>query len=243
MNCSALRAFLVVFSFLFIGCSANKTSPVSVDVVKRAFQQHFPDQTVLGVSQTPLPGIYEVVVKGRKIVYVDQTAEYLILGNLIDIKNKVNLTEKKEKELAHVDWKTLPLEWAIKEVRGNGKRQLAVFTDPDCPYCKRLERDSLSGLTDITIYTFLYPLNQLHPDALHKSKQIWCAKDRLAAWAAFMRDDKSLTGPANCKNPLEKIQKLGSELGIIATPALIFSNGDIETGAWPRNLLEERLQK
>ena len=129
MNCSALRAFLVVFSFLFIGCSANKTSPVSVDVVKRAFQQHFPDQTVLGVSQTPLPGIYEVVVKGRKIVYVDQTAEYLILGNLIDIKNKVNLTEKKEKELAHVDWKLYDAAFLFLDNDKSGDHATEIITE------------------------------------------------------------------------------------------------------------------
>lgn len=243
MKSTALRCAWIGFSLLAAACSANESNTTTMDSVKGAFQQRFPEQTVLSVTKSPLTGIYEIVVKGNKVVYVDQKVDYLFFGNLIDVKNKTNLTEKKEKELSRVDWKSLPLDLAIKEVRGKGTRQLAVFTDPDCPYCKRLEQDSLKGITDVTIYTFLYPLTQLHPDALHKSKQIWCAKDRLAAWTGYMQDGKPLTGIDNCDTPLEKIRQLGNDLGITGTPALIFSDGQIEAGALPREILEKRLNK
>ena len=212
-------------------CNANATS-TGTEQVQKAFSTRFPNRQVLSVSETPVKGIFEVVVKGKQIVYTDASAKYLFVGDLIDAEAKASLTEKKMAELNHVDFNKLPLQYAIKEVRGNGARKLAVFTDPDCPYCKQLERESLPGINNVTIYTFLYPLAQLHPDAPRKARQIWCAKGRLKTWTAFMRDGQPLTGTDKCDtSALDKVEALGDELGITGTPGLLFANGRLVPGA------------
>lgn len=222
-------------------CNANATT-TDTEQVKQAFTSRFPNREVLSVSTTPLQGIYEVVVKGKQIVYTDASAKYLFVGDLIDADAKASLTERKMTELNRVDFNKLPLKYAIKEVRGNGARKLAVFTDPDCPYCKQLERESLPDITNVTIYTFLYPLAQLHPDAPHKARQIWCAKDRLQTWTAFMRDGQELTGTDKCDTTtLDKIAALGDQLGITGTPGLIFANGQLVPGAIAKDDIEKLL--
>jgi len=212
-------------------CKAN-ASPADVEQAKQAFTTRFPNREVLSISETPVKGIYEVVVKGKQIVYTDIAAKYLFVGDLIDTEAKASLTEKRMSELNAVDFDKLPFQYAIKEVRGDGSRKLAVFTDPDCPYCKQLERESLPGVNNVTIYTFLYPLAQLHPDAPRKARQIWCSKNREATWTAFMRDGKALTGTDKCDtSALDKIEALGDQLGITGTPGLIFANGRMVPGA------------
>ncbi|OLZ79015.1 Probable thiol:disulfide interchange protein DsbC precursor [Chromobacterium violaceum] len=213
----------------------------NVEDVKKAFLNHFPGKQVKSVSATPVKGIYELVVDGRQVVYVNSDASYLFVGDLIDAKNKESLTERKMAELSKVDFNALPFQYAFKDVRGKGERKMAVFTDPDCPFCKKLERESLKDIDNVTIYTFLYPLTQLHPDAMRKSKQIWCSSDKAAAWTAFMRDGKPLSGPDNCDTPLDKIQALGEKMGITGTPALVFANGRMVPGAIDGGDIEQLL--
>jgi len=234
--CLALAGLLPAL----MSCSANADN-ASLAAVKKTFHERFSDREILDVRATPLKGIYEVDVQGNQVVYVDSKVNYIFVGDLIDIGTGKSLTEQRQSELSQVAWNTLPLQHAIKEVRGNGARQLAVFTDPDCPFCKKLERESLEGVNNVTIYTFLYPLSQLHPDAMHKAKQIWCAPDRLATWIGFMHDGKALTGPDTCATPLDDIQALGQKLGINGTPALVFANGRMISGAIPKEQLESAL--
>ena len=116
-----------------------------------------------------------------------------------------------------------------------------VFSDPDCPFCKKLERESLSQLDNVTVYTFLYPLAQLHPDAPRKSRQIWCSGDRTASWLGFMRQGKALSGNDKCATPLAEVAALGERLGISGTPALVFPNGELVAGAIPLAEIERHL--
>ncbi len=237
---------LVLAGLLFpmVACSANNPGETeSLDSVKNAFQSRFTDRKVVSVSKTPVKGIYEIVLKGNQVIYSDPKVEHLFIGDLIDVKKNQSLTEKKQRELSKVDWNTLPLDLAVKEVRGNGQRKLVVFSDPDCPYCKKLEREGLNGVTNVTIYTFLYPLTELHPDAARKSQQIWCAKDRTAAWLGWMRDGKALTGPTDCATPLDRVGALGEKMGITGTPALIFPSGEMVPGAIDREQIEEGLNR
>lgn len=243
MKKTLLRLALAGVIPALISCSANADNAAGggTAAVKKAFQQRFSDRKVLAVRTTPVKGIFEVDVQGNQVVYVDQKVDYIFVGDLVDVKNGKSLTEQRQAELSHVAWKRLPLTDAIKEVRGNGARKLAVFTDPDCPFCKRLERESLDGVTNVTIYTFLFPITQLHPDALHKARQIWCSADRQKTWTAFMRDGQELTGPDNCDTPIERNLALGEKLGIEGTPALIFANGRLVSGAIPKEQLEQAL--
>lgn len=229
---------LALASFSLLACTAQAAD--DSDAVKKAFAKQFPERKVLSVAPTSMKGVYEVVMPGRQIVYTDARAEHLLVGELIDVKKRESLTEKRMSQLSKVDWKQLPLEQAIKEVRGQGRRQLAVFSDPDCPFCKKLEA-TLAQLDDVTIYTFLFPLAELHPDAARKSAQIWCANDRAEAWTQFMRKGIAPQGAGDCDTPIAKLQTLGQQLGISGTPALIFPNGQLVPGAIGKEDIEKLL--
>ena len=141
---------------------------------------------------------------------------------------------------ARIDFASLPLERAIKTVHGNGKRQLAVFSDPDCPYCQKLERETLNRMDDVTIYTFLFPLDR-HNDAARKSRLIWCAPDRALAWNNWMQD-RQLPPPGICVPPLTANLKLGKKLGVSVTPTLVLPQGEFLLGAVDAETLEQKLK-
>ncbi|GBG15607.1 thiol:disulfide interchange protein DsbC [Novimethylophilus kurashikiensis] len=209
--------------------------------IRKAIQTAYPKVKVDSVAKTPYPGLYEVFLEGQ-IVYTDENFSFFIAeGRLIDTKTKKDLTSSRMEDLTRVDFKSLPLDQAIKVVRGNGSRKVVVFSDPDCPYCKKLEVQELAPLTDVTIYTFLYPLEGLHPDAGNKAKAIWCSADRTKAWNDWMfkgQIDKSNT---SCDTPLEKNAELGRKLGVSSTPTLIFADGRRMLGAYPSKDIEKAL--
>ena len=150
--------------------------------LRKAIESAYPKMSVESVVKTPYAGLYEVYMNGQ-IVYTDEKFSFLIAeGHLVDSKTKKDVTTDRLADLSKIDFASLPLEQAIKVVKGNGSRKMAVFSDPDCPFCKRLEQNELSNITDVTIYTFLMPLDQLHPDAANKAKAIWCSADRAKSW-------------------------------------------------------------
>lgn len=155
-----------VLSSLSVAAMADEAS------LKKAVEAAYPKFKVESVSKTPYPGLYEVFMAGQ-IIYTDEKMSFLIAeGRLVDPKSKKDLTAERMDELTKIDFAKLPLDQAIKVVKGNGSRKLVVFSDVDCPYCKRLEQNELSNITDVTVYTYLYPIVQLHPDAAAKSKEI-----------------------------------------------------------------------
>jgi thiol:disulfide interchange protein DsbC len=180
------------------------------------------------ISKAPLPGLYEIRVNGTDIFYTDAEANYLIQGNLIDLRQRRNLTEERLEKLTAVSFDALPLKDAFTVVRGNGKRKLAVFEDPNCGYCKRFERD-LEKVNNVTVYTFLYPI--LSPDSTEKSKHIWCAKDKAKAWQDWMVREQ-LPAAANCDSAaITRNVELGRKHKITGTPTLIFADGSRVPGA------------
>ena len=178
--------------------------------VKKSLQAKFPEVPIEKVTKTPYAGLYEVVA-GSDVFYADEKGDYLFVGNVIDAKTRQNLTEERIREVTAIAFDSLPLDLAVKTVRGNGKRKVAVFSDPDCPFCKRLERD-LINITDVTIYTFLYPIESLHPDAAEKAKAVWCAPDRSKAWLDLMLKDVQPPA-AKCEAPLDRVAELRPHLG------------------------------
>jgi len=198
---------------------------------------------VASVCRMPF-GLYEVAVDGE-IIYVDERVNFLIAGNAFDMRTQENLTSARREELLRVDFKALPFDLAVKTVRGNGTRVLAVFEDPNCPYCKRFEKD-IATLTNTTIYTFLYPIlsrDQANADDSYpKSKAIWCAPDRSVAWSDLMLQGKHLVPAADsCEHPLDKILALGQKMHITGTPTLIFTDGRRAPGAVPLDRVEKMM--
>jgi len=209
--------------------------------VKKAVEGAYPKFKVDKVTKTPYAGLYEVFMAGQ-IIYTDEKLTFLIAeGRLVDPKTKKDITGERLEELTKIDFNSLPLDQAIKVAKGNGSRKLVVFSDVDCPYCKRLERNELANITDVTVYTFLYPIEQLHPDAANKSKLIWCANNRVKAWEDWILRDQLPSSAGNCEVPLEKVGQLAKKAGVSSTPTLIFADGKRMLGAQPYKEIERML--
>ena len=182
---------------------------------------------VRSVAASPVSGLYEVLV-GNEIFYTDTSGKYLIQGEIIELASGKNLTELRQADLNRIKWADLSQVNAIKTVRGNGSRQLAVFSDPNCGYCKRLEK-SLQQLDNVTVYTYLIPI--LSPDSAQKSKQIWCSSDPYKTYIDWMINGISPSGKSDCTTPLDKNMAFAKTYGITGTPTLFFTDGSRFPGA------------
>ena len=205
-------------------------------IIKRTLEGRLGGVKVDAVAKTPYLGLYEVRMDSE-ILYTDEKMNYIFSGNIIDAKNMQNLTEKRLRDLSSIKWDTLPLDTAVKTVRGNGKRLLAVFSDPNCPYCKRFEKD-LAKVSDVTVYTFLYPI--LSQDSTDKSKAVWCSADKSRAWTDLMLSG-TVPGAARCDTPIERTLEFGRKHRVNGTPTLFFANGERVAGAVPQDQLEKLL--
>ena len=190
------------------------------------------------VSKTPMNGLYELRVNDSDIFYTDAEGNFLIQGNLIDTRAKRNLTEERVEKLSAIDFDALPLKDAFTQVRGNGKRKLAVFEDPNCGYCKRFERD-LQKVNDVTIHTFLIPI--LSADSVEKSKNIWCAKDKNKAWLDWMVRDQPAAKASCDTSALDRNLAFSKKYKITGTPTVFFADGSRVPGAISAQQIENQL--
>ena len=215
------------------------TAQANESVIRKALLQQFPNAQISSVQQTPYSGLFEVYLDGQ-VVYIDAKGLYVITGDVIDLKNRRNLTQARLNQLQAVNWASLPLNNAIKTVKGNGVRKLVVFSDVDCPYCRKFEGE-LDKVDNITIYTFLYPIEGLHPRAVQASKQIWCAPDRNKAWEEYTTKNVLPSNDGKCDNPVDETIALGNKLKVSGTPTLIFADGQRVPGMVPAAQLEKLL--
>jgi len=206
--------------------------------LRKAIDATYPKMQVGSIVKTPYSGLYEVYMNGQ-IIYTDDKLSFLIAeGHLVDPKTKRDITSERMAELTKIDFSALPLDQAIKVIKGNGSRKIAVFSDPDCPFCKRLEQKELVNITDVTIYTFLLPLEQLHPDAANKSKAIWCAPDRAKAWQDWALNNQLVKNDGACDHPLAKVADIAKKIGVTSTPTIFFADGKRMLGAYPAAEIE-----
>jgi thiol:disulfide interchange protein DsbC len=207
-------------------------------VIRKNLAEKFPSfEKIDEVTKTPMNGLYEVRV-GFDIFYTDERGDYLLQGNLLDVKARRNLTEERVEKLSAVDFEKLPLKDAFKIVRGDGKRKLAVFEDPNCGYCKRFEQD-LTNVDNVTVYLFLYPV--LGQDSIVKSRNIWCAKDKVKTWHDWMLRNTAPAAAECDMAPIKRNRDFGQKYNITGTPTLIFSNGTRAPGAISAQEVEKML--
>lgn len=199
-----------------------------------------PSPIVESVTKVPYGNLYEVVLKSGELIYTDENASFILDGSLIDTKTRSNVTQARLQQLSAIDFSSLPLDDAIKQVRGNGKRVIATFEDPNCGYCKKLARE-LNSLKDVTIYTFLMPI--LSPDSTEKSKNIWCAKDRAKAWNDWLLEAKAPASASCDTAAIERNTALGRKLRINGTPTIFLADGSRIGGYAPAAELEKQLAK
>jgi thiol:disulfide interchange protein DsbC len=206
--------------------------------IRKSFETKFPKLEKLDhIVKTPYAGLYEIVLGGQ-VMYTDEMGVYLFDGSVIEMATRTNLTEKRSQQLFAIDFDKLPLKLAIKKVKGNGKRKMAYFSDPNCGYCKKLEKE-LNQVSDVTLYIFLYPIFQ-GSDVIVRN--IHCAKDPLKAW-----DELMLKGNApaekTCKTDTDQVMALGHKLRVNGTPNLIFADGVQNPGYMPAADLDARLSE
>ena len=221
---------------LAIALLLSNVAAASEANVKQAMQKKYPNVQVESVSRTPIPGLFEVF-GGGEVLYTDENVNYLIAGGrMIDVTNKSDLTGERLRVLTAIKFDQLPLNLAFRKVQGNGSRKLAYFSDPNCPYCKKIEPD-LASLENVTIYVFLMPV--LGQDSIDKSKAVWCSKDRARAWDDLMLRGNPPKTPGSCDTPIDKILAFSRQKGITGTPTMFLANGQRVTGAIPADQLKK----
>lgn len=232
-----LRKFTMVL-MIWAGVTAG-TAFGSEEAIRKGIQARFPELPVESISKTPFSGIYEVVLGGR-ILYTDEKVNFVFVGNLIDTRGAAekDLTRERSAQLNAATLSKSAVDQAFKRVRGNGRRVLYTFEDPNCPWCKKLHGE-LNSMTNITVYTFLIPI--LGPDSVEKAKAVWCGKDRVKAWDEAMQGIMP-GGKRDCATPIEKNLQLMQRFGIRGTPAIFLADGrQVAAGFVPASELEQAL--
>lgn len=216
----------VATSVVLMGLSVNVAGAETLQeaAVKKLIEPRLGDGAKVDeVTKTPYSGLFEVRV-GKDIFYTDAAAKYVFVGRIMDAQSSRDFTRERVDELSKVNFSDLPLDLAMKKVKGNGKRVIAVFEDPNCGYCKRFHKTTLPDLDNVTVYTFLY--NILAEDSAVKARNVWCSADRNKAWTDLMADGKAAaTAPASCQAPNDKVLALGQKLNVTGTPTIIFADG------------------
>jgi thiol:disulfide interchange protein DsbC len=208
--------------------------------IRRALEPKLGGAKIEGVGPAPVSGLWEVRVRSEKggvrVLYADPTGTYVIDGSIYELRTNRDLTEERTRKLNAIKFESLPFDQAVKVQRGDGRRVLALFSDPYCPYCVQFER-TLQQLNDITIYVFMYPV--IRPQNADHSKAVWCAPDRVKAWLDLAIHHRPPPVSASCDNPVEKNIRLGQSLGVTGTPTLILANGErVSAGLSAKDLAE-----
>lgn len=243
-----MKALLVIAGLIapVFGLQAGEASKAvekiqadkSKDEVAANLKKLYPATRFGEVRDTPVPGIKEVVV-GKNVVYVSNDGQYFLFGNLFDMRNQHDLTSDRQDEVnpgRKMAFNKLPLNQAIKVVKGKGERKVAIFTDPDCPYCHTLEKE-LAGIDNLTAYIFLYPIDEIHPASKEKAVSIWCAQKPADAWSKWMIS-KEMPAKKDCSNPIDSNVTFARDNGIEGTPTLIAGDGRVMPGAAKREQIE-----
>ncbi len=218
---------------------ANASQTQDTAAVRKALSKVLPNFPASAqIFKTPYAGLYEVDL-GDRVFYTDATGTFLFAGEILDTKNGVNITKARVEELQKIKWSDLPLKDSFKVVYGNGKRQVAVFEDPYCPYCHQLDK-TLEKMSNMTVHVFLFPV--IRPDSPAKARDIWCAADKGKTWEAWMNDQKEPPkAAASCVAPLQANLALGQRLGVESTPTMYLENGQRITGAVDAAEIDKRL--
>lgn len=210
--------------------NAAKSIQAEKDItsLRKQLKELYPSSNITSVRQSPVEGLYELVA-GRNLMYTDKSGKFFVFGSIFDMQTQHDLSADRREEINLVDLNALPVSDAITIVRGKGGHKLFVFSDPECPYCKRAE-EALKDVDDVTIYVFLMPIKQLHPSAIKLAENIWCSDDKPKAWADWMLRGVQPV-EKSCDNPIERNVALAASMNIHGTPTFIREDGRITSGA------------
>jgi thiol:disulfide interchange protein DsbC len=234
-----MRSLFLAFLLAAGSAGANEAQ------IRKALEPKLGGAKIEGVQPAPVAGLWEVrfrTERGMRVLYTDATGNYVFQGNIFDVRTDRDLTEERLRKLNAVKFETLPLDLAVKVQRGNGKRVLAMFSDPYCPACRQFEK-ALGQIDDITVYVFMYPV--IRPENADHSKAVWCSPDRAKAWLelAAAPSPKLPAAGATCANPVDKVLEAGRKLGVNSTPTLFLANGERLSGGLSAADLKELLDQ
>lgn len=223
-----VKLFVFIFLLNIYSLQANEKS------LQKLIEQQYPDIKIQSIKKTNFNDLYEVYL-GNQIIYTDQSFKFLIIeGQLVDPKSKKNITAERLADLQKIAFENLPLDLAIKIKKGIPQKKVAVFSDIDCPFCRKLEKEVLMKLDNVEIYTFIFPL-AIHPEAEQKSLKIWCSDHPAANWVNFMKTADLPDNNGDCASPIDEIQNFAKKYGIQSTPTIIFEDGKRVSGAIPKD--------
>jgi thiol:disulfide interchange protein DsbC len=236
-----MRSLFFVLTMMISTLAVAGDNADAAKAVAEKIHKAFPRITIDGIREIPVSGLYEVQ-SGKNVFYSDENGDYVIFGGqIVETATQRNLTQERIDDLSRVDWNILPLDKAIVSGDKNAKLKVAIFTDPDCPYCKQLEGE-LKLIKGIKVYSFLFPLEQLHPDARAKSEAIWCSKNQHEALLKTILEGATIKAN-KCDTPLDDIAVLAKKIGINGTPFLIAGDGRIYPGIMDADTLNNWLSK
>jgi len=219
-------------SLAVLALSAAAAVLADEQAIRRVVATKFPEAKIVSVQKLRVGGLYEVTVQraegGFTVFYSDESAQVLFFGSLLETATDRNLTEERVRKLSAIDWNTLPFKWAITMKRGDGRRQIAILSDPNCPYCKRFEAD-LATLDDITVHILPYAV--IKPESVRQAKAVWCSRDRVKAWNDLMHKRIEPEAKPDCETPIDELVALGRRLGANGTPTWFLPNGEKRSGA------------
>ena len=227
----------LIKSLLILALTIFAVSAFANESVKQELAKKYPEVKPDRITKTQYGNLFEVFANGE-ILYTDEKVTFLLLGTLVDAQTRTNISEARLQKLNVINFNDLPFDNAIKLVRGNGSRRMAIFADPNCGYCKRFEQD-VNTTDNITAYIFTYPI--LAADSVEKSKSVWCSTDRLKAWQDQMLREKPPTAKGTCETPVDKVLALGRKLNVTGTPTTFFEDGERISGALTKDRIEAKL--
>lgn len=243
------KNLILTLATLILAASSAFAQQTSEEDMLGLLKSKYPATTFKKVQKSEIPGVFEVVM-GKNVAYTDKSGRYFLFGHLYDMETQTDLTEeRKPADMAQtkavnksdrIDFAELNLDDAIKFVQGDGSRKMAVFSDPDCPYCKNLEQ-TLEKIGDLTIYLFLMPIQQLHPQAPQRAESVWCSDNPASAWKKIINVGEVVE--KQCNNPIQRNLSFAEKHGINGTPTMIFENGDVVPGALQAKVIEQLLRE
>ena len=227
-----LKTALVALALISLAAHADERA------IRTVFREKMPDSHIVSLRKLPYAGLFEVAVRrggAYEVYYTDAAADVIFIGaNLIETRTDRSLTEERLRKLSTIAWTDLPFRWAVTTRHGDGRRQIAIFSDPNCPYCRKFEKD-LATLDNITIHIFMYAV--VKPESVRQTKSVWCSRDRAKAWNDLMLRNIEPAAPTDCENPIDELIALGRRLRAVSTPTWYLPNGESYTGAQPMKVV------